>query len=796
MTTEDFAQALMAIPSNVGRDVWVQAGMAAKAAGLSEDDFLQWSETADTFNANDARSVWRSFRGDGLSAGSLVHLAKQHGWEPPKTSFTPHELWDAGRPATHAHPYVAKKRGSPDGLKVLPSDHPLRIKGTDCGGALLVPVRDLDGTLRTLQVIGAQKLNLAGHRFEDGLFVVGTIALGTTIYVCEGIGTAWACWRATGQPSIVTFGVGRFRRVVMAMLRKHSAETLVLVPDRGVELQVSRVASDLGTRIVRLPATMPEKSDAADLAAEQGDDVLSQLLGSTSGPGCGKREEGDNTSGATGGEDSQDSRHSQPAPEPLRRPVPPADPYPMAELGEVLGAAAKTLHRVIRAPDAICASSVLAAASLAAQGLADVENDGRVHPLSLWHFTVADSGERKSATDMEAMRAARDFEKSIAVEYTGAAAVHASAMEEWEARRESAKLAAKKRNGEGLAAALQDIGPSPAAPLVPKVVVGDFTAEGLAKLLAVGRPSVGAFTDEAALVIGGHGMSKEAVMRTAATLSKLWDRGDLDRVRAGDGAVKLYGRRLALHLMAQPVIAEAAFSNSILAGQGFLARCLVSWPTSTAGTRAYVCEDLTRDASMLRLVNVLHRTHSLELPVSADDLQELRPRRLRLSPDAQTTWRNLHNGIEKEMAPKGRFASVKPWASKTPEQCLRIAGVLTIIEDPDAMSIETSTLERAAEIALWHLGESARVVGTAEISPCVIDAEALLGWAHESGRQLLHSGAALRLGPPRIRERSRFDVAMQELEKAGWASRVPEGAYLDGANRRHVWSIVPLSEGH
>ncbi|TAL92302.1 MAG: DUF3987 domain-containing protein, partial [Rhodanobacter sp.] len=85
------------------------------------------------------------------------------------------------------------------------------------------------------------------------------------------------------------------------------------------------------------------------------------------------------------------------APEPLRRPVPPPEPYPVAELGPILAPACESLRRVIQAPDAICGASLLAAASLAVQGLADVENSGRVTPLSLWLLTVAESGERKSA---------------------------------------------------------------------------------------------------------------------------------------------------------------------------------------------------------------------------------------------------------------------------------------------------------------------------------------------------------------------------------------------------------------
>lgn len=485
------------------------------------------------------------------------------------------------------------------------------------------------------------------------------------------------------------------------------------------------------------------------------------------------------------------SRKSRSAPEALRRPVPPPEPYPVAELGPILQPAAESLRRVIQAPDAVCGASVLAAASLAAQALADIEIDGRTIPLSLWMLTVAESGERKSAVDAEAMRAARDYEKELAKGYELDLRTHAADVAEWEARCADARKQAGKRHGVGLADALKAIGPAPLAPLIPRLIVGDFTAEGLAKLLAAGLPSVGAFTDEAALVFGGHGMSKEAVARTAATLCKLWDNGTLDRVRSLDGATKLYGRRLALHLLAQPVIAERALSDDVLAGQGFLARCLLAWPESTAGTRPYRAESLRDDAALARMAYRLGELHRQPLPLAEGERQELRPRALHLGAAAKAVWVQLHDAVEAGMRPGGQFATAKPWASKTPEQALRIAGVLTLLESTAAQEIDAGTMERAAELALWHLHEAVRLAGTAELSPEVRDAEALLKWCHDTGRTLLYSTDALHKGPARIRERETFARAMGELERAGWAEAVEGGMELDGRHRRNVWRIAP-----
>ena len=54
------------------------------------------------------------------------------------------------------------------------------------------------------------------------------------------------------------------------------------------------------------------------------------------------------------------------------RELPPADPFPVDALGEVLRAAAHAIHDPVQAPLAICGQSVLTAAALAGQGHADV----------------------------------------------------------------------------------------------------------------------------------------------------------------------------------------------------------------------------------------------------------------------------------------------------------------------------------------------------------------------------------------------------------------------------------------
>jgi hypothetical protein len=200
--------------------------------------------------------------------------------------------------------------------------------------------------------------------------------------------------------------------------------------------------------------------------------------------------------------------------------------------------------------------------------------------------------------------------------------------------------------------------------------------------------------------------------------------------------------------------------------------------------------DLHDNPPLCRYWGKMHALLERPYPLADGTRNELEPRALGLAPDAAALWVRFQNATERELAEGGKYASVRAWAAKAGAQVLRVAGVLTLVDNPDARAIARETIARACELVLWHLGEAVRIVGTSAIPPEVQDAEALLDWCHKTGRKLLHSRAALRLGPYRVRTRQAFDAAMQELERSGWAVPVEGGAKVDGKQRRRVWCIV------
>lgn len=310
-------EALHAIPADCDRDTWVRAGMAAQAAGIDFDTFDRWSAQAPSYDAAAARATWRSFKpGKGIGAGTLFRVAVEHGWrmdgatrpqQARRKAAQPlrpaaqgeggaEALWSRCEPAPADHPYIVAKNGIPDGLRVLPAGDGYRQAGECWDGALVVPVLRADGTVSTVQLIappaladrlkakGQQaKQNLAGAQLE-GWFTVGELLPGGAAYVCEGIGAAWACWKATGAAAVVCFGWGRVRAVAGELRQLDPSARLVLVPDVGKEASADAIAREVGALVARMPQGWEQNSDVNDLARAEGGDMLEALLSSASEP--------------------------------------------------------------------------------------------------------------------------------------------------------------------------------------------------------------------------------------------------------------------------------------------------------------------------------------------------------------------------------------------------------------------------------------------------------------------------------------------------------------------------------
>ena len=95
MGESDLAEALDAIrvPVSNGYEVWRNVGMALKdysrEGEISEaealDLYVMWSRGEPGYTSDDdVFKAWEGYKGRGITIGTLIHLAKQGGWKPPK----------------------------------------------------------------------------------------------------------------------------------------------------------------------------------------------------------------------------------------------------------------------------------------------------------------------------------------------------------------------------------------------------------------------------------------------------------------------------------------------------------------------------------------------------------------------------------------------------------------------------------------------------------------------------------------------------------------------------------------
>jgi hypothetical protein len=480
-------------------------------------------------------------------------------------------------------------------------------------------------------------------------------------------------------------------------------------------------------------------------------------------------------------------------PRPLTRELPPAAPFPIDALGNLLGPAVRAVHDRVQQPIAIGAQSVLAAATLAAQTHVDVElpiGKGSAKPVSNYFVTVAISGERKSESDKQAIWPIQQHEKALRDKYDAALPSFENDKAAWDKAREQA-LTKGKGDRSAIKAMLDALGPPPTPLLHPMLTCPEPTIQGLSKLFATGQPSLGLFSTEGGQFIGGHGMSPDNKLMTIAFLSGIWDGDPIRRVRSGDGVLILPGRRLATHLMVQPEVASILLSDPLVAGQGFLSRVLLAAPESNTGFRPHRQELPQTDPDLKRYGARLLAILETPMPLAKGKPNELEPRRLPLSPEAGRLFFSFHDYVDQAMRPGGHLDPIKGLGNKLPEHAARLAAVLTLVDNVHAREVSGYEMQAGIALAEYYAGEALRLFSVSQVTTDLLLAQKLLKWLHLQAEPMISLPDIYQRGPNEIREQATTLKLVKILEGHGWINKVEGGAIIAGHLRRDVWAIVP-----
>jgi hypothetical protein len=507
-----------------------------------------------------------------------------------------------------------------------------------------------------------------------------------------------------------------------------------------------------------------------------------------------------NLNGGRGASPDRNDGTTQIKPLPLQRPPIAAEPYPVAALGPKLTPAVAAIHEKIGAPPAIIANSVLATATLAVQPFADIQlPTGQRYPISDYFASIAETGERKSASDEDAMTSVRTYENQLAETYEWLQREHQQSLAAWTKQRDQI-LNDKSRNPNitEKKVALALIGAEPEPPLLPMLITTEPTLEGLYRHFREGRPSLGLVNDEGGQFVGGHAMQEDTWLRTAAGLSHLWDGKPIRRSRGGEGNYALYGRRLTTHLLMQPRVADRLFANPDLVDQGLLTRVLAVRPESASGTRVFHKISPENFSALSRFSGNIGAILQKPVPLAEGKRNQLAPRTLTLDSEAEMLWIRFVDDVEAEMKPGRAWETIRGLANKLGNHAARLATVLTLINDLNATTVAANTLADAIVLARYYAGEALRIRDASQVNADLALAERLLGWLltewreKESDNRLVSLPDIYQFGPRPIRDRETAQKLIAILEDHGWLQRV-EPARINGVPRREVWSIAKVT---
>jgi hypothetical protein len=431
------------------------------------------------------------------------------------------------------------------------------------------------------------------------------------------------------------------------------------------------------------------------------------------------------------------------------------NPYPVDDLGPVLGPAVEALVRRQQVPVTLAAQSCLAAAVSAVQMHFNVVADGRIVPPSLFQVLVAVPGERKTTTDAEAMWTVDEWMRKALTNYS-------AQLADWLEKKSS-----KTKD--------VDLGPKPRR---PTLLLNNGTVEGIRKSLDEHWPAITLINSDAAAWLGGYSMRDGRDSATAATLSNLWSGASDHSVKASQESPQfLTNRRLSLSLMLQPIVATTLLANKNLLGQGFLSRCLVAFPTSTIGTRLY--RRRTTDPAWERfnttLRTLLDRTPPVDLLTG-----ELQPIALPLDELALEAWIAIHDRLEVSLI--GDYQDIAEVANKGADQVLRLAGIQAALEG--CQYVNRDQIERADRLLCWYLDQWLSLTNRLRaLDPDVAEPRRLLKWLQSrasttKGSRTFTLREITSSGPRLVRGKSEHArELLAELLRRGYVRTMVVGKY-------------------
>lgn len=418
-------------------------------------------------------------------------------------------------------------------------------------------------------------------------------------------------------------------------------------------------------------------------------------------------------------------------------------------------------------PDDIICQSLLAVATTAVSGYADVVmNSGRVTSLNNFYLTVGESSSGKTSGMKRAMYPIEKHSQAVNSEYRV-----------WVANKAQFDATKTSRSER------YDV-PEPWSGVY---IQNDFTTEALLMSL-VKHPLLTVANSEAGNFFDGYSFKKSRI-NTAAVFSALWDGHSVARNRAKDDGiiVRLDNRRVSMHLMIQPELANDLFISTDIQRQGFLSRFLMVSPSVYPEYDSL--NDLDKDyrhanalsAPFFDVVSML--LHSINYSLDF----ELSKRQMEVERSARKAY--LEYIDETRALSVSDYTDVKESALKMPQHLLKLAATLELINYPASLEVSNESMQKALLLCRFYLDEAKRLIGNGKVGADYTDAQALWNWLDNNRDKckdnVILQSVIARLCPNRLRQTSTIKKLCLQLVQHGYLRPVSD------INKRAVkWELA------
>lgn len=444
--------------------------------------------------------------------------------------------------------------------------------------------------------------------------------------------------------------------------------------------------------------------------------------------------------------------------------------YPTNALYSAVANALIEMHTNVKAPYALIAGSLLTGMSICSQG--DIQillPTGQIVPGLLYAATLADSGERKTATDKLVLAPIYARDAAEADKHEEAKAAYQADLRYWKIIDKVLQSKITKAVGKGMDTAslrrelTEHTTAKPRKPKPQRIIYQSVTERPLMEALEGENKCVAILSDEGSIVLQGGATNK------MGTLNKAWDNPSVMTFDRADGNIIARDPCVTVSFMIQEKLFKEFLGKrgEIVRQSGFLARFLVSWPASTQGYRYMSLWDPVWEA-----LPKFHERMSVLLDATAarraagDTSRKL----LSFSPEAKSLFITLQNNVESKLREGGELASVRDFASKSTELVGRLAGIMHHFEGIAGDVISMETLQRAQDLISFYFDEYIDMFGKRnEPSPDQKDIDSLGNYLHSrywlNGFATAPRNYVRKNGP--IRHQGRFEIALQHMITAG-----------------------------